>query len=115
MIIWLDAQLSPKLAFWIKQTFKIDCIHVRDLKLLTAKDEAIFHAAKKVKAIVASKDRDFKDLVLIKGAPPQVLWISCGNTSNARLQKILQKMFPEIIKLFKAGESLVEITAQSIQ
>lgn len=29
---------------------------------------------------------DFVDLVVILGAPRQVLWLTCGNTSNASLK-----------------------------
>jgi predicted nuclease of predicted toxin-antitoxin system len=38
---------------------------------------------------VMSKDRDLADLVLRHGPPPQIIWITCGNTSNRRLEEIL--------------------------
>ena len=43
------------------------------------------------------------------GPPPQVIWVTCGNTSNARLKEILTIVFPKAIQLAQAGESLVEI------
>jgi hypothetical protein len=38
VIIWLDAQISPDLAGWIKTTFGVECLHVRDLGLRNAED-----------------------------------------------------------------------------
>lgn len=29
MIVWLDAQLSPRLPRWIEETFGVECLHVR--------------------------------------------------------------------------------------
>ena len=57
-----------------------------------------------------SKDDDFRLLVEPLGSPPRVLWITCGNTSNARLQEILMKRFPTAIELLQKGEPLVEIS-----
>jgi hypothetical protein len=48
----------------------------------------IFFAARDAGAIVMSKDKDFAQLVLHHGPPPQVIWITCGNTSNARLDDL---------------------------
>ena len=56
-----------------------------------------------------SKDRDFVDLVLRHGPPPQIIWITCGNTSNARLQEILAGVWPAVVQLLTAGEKLVEV------
>jgi predicted nuclease of predicted toxin-antitoxin system len=39
-----------------------------------------------------------------------VLWITCGNTSNARLKEILQNTLASAIVLLEAGEKLVEIS-----
>ena len=44
------------------------------------------------------------------GPPPKVLWVTCGNTSNARMRSVLAKEFPIALELLNGGESLVEIT-----
>ena len=69
----------------------------------------IFFAARQNGAVVMSKDRDFAELVLLHGSPPQVIWITCGNTSNARLQDILSRAWPTVIQLLASGEKLVEV------
>lgn len=45
------------------------------------------------------------------GTPPQVIWITCGNTSNARLKEILMTTLPKALELLQSGEELVEINA----
>ncbi|MBI3303876.1 MAG: DUF5615 family PIN-like protein [Deltaproteobacteria bacterium] len=110
MIIWIDAQLSPALARWIRETFQIEAHAVRDLGLRNAKDPAIFKAAREAEVVVMSKDEDFRLLVERLGPPPQVLWVTCGNTSNARLREILTKSLPAAIELLERGEPLVEIS-----
>jgi predicted nuclease of predicted toxin-antitoxin system len=57
-----------------------------------------------------TKDRDFVELVERYGSPPQVIWLTCGNTSNARLKEILTVTLPDALELLRSGERLVEIT-----
>jgi predicted nuclease of predicted toxin-antitoxin system len=110
VIIWIDAQLSPALARWIDETFHIEAYAVRDVGLRDAKDLIIFKAAREAGVVVMSKDEDFRLLVERLGPPPQVLWVTCGNTSNAKLRKILTKSLPSALELLRHGEPLVEIS-----
>jgi predicted nuclease of predicted toxin-antitoxin system len=82
---------------------------LRDLCLRDAEDSSIFFAARHQGAIVMSKDRDFVDLVLKHGPPPQIIWVTSGNTSNATLQEILAGVWPAVVQLLTAGEKLVEV------
>jgi predicted nuclease of predicted toxin-antitoxin system len=111
MTIWIDAQLSPAIAKWITKNFSIQAIALRDLGLRDATDRQIFAAAQQDGAVVMTKDSDFVELVKRYGAPPQVIWLTCGNTSNARLTQILATTLPQAIALLDAGESLIEINA----
>ena len=88
MTIWIDAHPSPAIATWITKTFNIPAFALRDLNLRDAEDTEIFKAAKAQEVIFITKDSDFVDLVNRLGSPPQILWLTCGNTSNAQLQKI---------------------------
>ena len=110
MIIWIDAQLSPALASWISTNFSIECHTVRELRLLGAKDRQIFQAAREAKAIMMTKDSDFLLLLDRLGPPPQILWITCGNTSNAHLKEILKGSLAKALDLLQQGERLVEIS-----
>lgn len=109
MIVWIDAQLSPALAPWITKQFGVAAASARHLGLVNAIDPDIFAAARKAGAAVLTKDSDFVLLLERFGPPPQVLWVRCGNTSNANMRKVLMATFPNALALLEAGEPLVEI------
>jgi len=81
--LWLDAQLSPSPATWFRQALQVSAVAVRALQLREATDAVIFQAARNARAVVVTKDADFVRLVEQHGPPPQVVWLTCGNTSNA--------------------------------
>lgn len=112
MTLWLDNQLSPALAAWIRATLSIACEPVRDLQLQRASDAEIFNAARDAKVIVMTKDADFVDLLGRYGAPPQVILVTCGNTSNAHLRRLIETTWPTILPMLVRGEPLVELSDQ---
>lgn len=107
--IWIDAHLSPAIATWITNIFGITTIALRDLGLRDAEDPEIFEAAKAQNAVFMTKDSDFVDLVERLEAPPQIIWLTCGNTSNDRLREVLSSTLPDALELLRCGEKLVEI------
>ncbi len=111
MTIWIDAQLSPTIAVWISAQFGVTAVALRDLGLRDATDRQIFLEAGKAGAVVMTKDSDFVRLIDEPGPPPQVIWLTCGNTSNARLKQILTLTLNDAIRLLESGEQLVEISA----
>ncbi|MEO1131870.1 MAG: DUF5615 family PIN-like protein [Cyanobacteria bacterium J06639_1] len=108
--IWIDAHLSPALATWMTSRFDITAIALRDLDLRDAEDLEIFQAAKSQEVIFMTKDSDFVDLVGRLGNPPQIIWLTCGNTSNARLKEILSLLLPRALDILSSGEPLVEVS-----
>lgn len=109
MTIWIDAQLSPAIAFWIESNFNVQAVALRDLGLRDAEDAEIFDAAKKANVVVITKDSDFISLLERFDAPPKIIWLTCGNTSNANLKTILSKTLRDAIDLLEGGEKIVEI------
>ncbi|MBD2597759.1 DUF5615 family PIN-like protein [Nostoc spongiaeforme FACHB-130] len=112
MTIWIDAHLSPAIATWISNTFGITALALRDVGLRDAEDLEIFEAAKTQGVIFVTKDSDFVDLVERLGTPPQIIWLTCGNTSNSRLQEILIATLPKALEFLRTGEKLVEISGE---
>ena len=110
MIVWIDAQVSPYLARWLSSEFGVEARPVRDLGLRDAKDREIFLVARETEAVVLTKDGDFVRLLEQLGPPPQILWLTVGNTSNARLREVLSRSFGSARELLRRGEPLVEIT-----
>jgi len=110
MNLWLDAQLPPLLAQWLKvQRIGVQATAQRDLGLRDANDALIFERARAEHAVVITKDRDFIRLLDEHGPPPQVIWLRIGNSSNASLQQILSTTLPQAIQLLNNGEPWVEI------
>jgi predicted nuclease of predicted toxin-antitoxin system len=110
LILWIDAQLAPALAPWITDTFGLEAYSARFLSLGAAKDREIFAAAREASVVVLTKDRDFVHLVERLGPPPQVIWITCGNTSNERMRSILKEKLEDALRLLRLGEWVVEIS-----
>ena len=111
MIIWVDAKLSPSLAAWINRNFTyVEAKSVRALGLREATDKEIFLKARVETAIVMSKDSDFLNLVETLGIPPQIIWLTCGNTSNTNMCNILNQTLKQALQLLKNGEPIVEIS-----
>ena len=108
-MIWLDAHLSPRVAKWIAEHIGEPAVPVRDLGLREAEDSAIWEAARQARVIVLTKDADFEERLRRLGPPPQVIWLTCGNTSEERLQVILNQQLPAALELLKQGVPLVEI------
>ena len=110
MTIWIDAQLSPALARWLSQQFNLVVLSVQELGFRSAVEPEIFFAAREANAVVLTKDQDFVHLLERHGAPPKVLWVTCGNTSNARMREVLSASLPSALELLAKGEVLVEIS-----
>ena len=110
MKIWVDAQISPDIAQWFGSTYGIEALPLKSLGLRDATDRNIFVAAREAKVVVLTKDRDLVDLVTQLGSPPQILWLTCGNTSNAKLRAILMQAWPTAATLLAAGERVVEVS-----
>lgn len=109
LIIWIDAQISPAIAAWISRNFSVKAFAIRDVGLRDAEDREIFFQARRQSAVVMTKDSDFVFLQNELGAPPKIIWITCGNTSNTNLRSLLSKTLTRAIDLLEAGEDLVEI------
>ena len=110
-MIWIDAQMSPAIAAWITTSFPVEALAVRDIGLRDAEDREIFFEARKQSAIVMTKDSDFVALQNEFGPPPQIIWMTCGNTSNTRLKEILSGTLSDALKLLDSGENLLEINS----
>jgi predicted nuclease of predicted toxin-antitoxin system len=115
MTIWIDAQLSPIIASWVSTNFpEITAKSARSLGLMYAADYDIFRQARKAKVVLMSKDYDFVKLIDLHGIPPKLIWITCGNTSNARLCEILKVSLAQTIDLLNNNEDIVEISDKSV-
>lgn len=107
--IWLDAQLSPALVPFLRSTLGVEAESIIDLTLHTLDDSTLHARARQPGFVIMTKDSDFVELLDKHGPPPRVLLITCGNTSNAVLRRLLTSALPRALELLASGEPLVEI------
>jgi len=105
--------LTPNLADWLRWTFKVEAYAQRELGLRDANDLEIFERAQQEGVVLISKDSDFVELVLRQQPPPQLLWVTSGNTTNQRLQALFTEVFPQALQLLDEGHVVVELADKS--
>ena len=59
------------------------------------------------------KDSDFVELLMRQQPPPQLLWVTCANTSNQRLQALFNEVFPQALQLLVEVHVVVELADKS--
>ena len=96
----------------MRDVFAVDCQPVRSLNLQHASDLDIFTAARQANAVVMTKDADFVELLEQHGPPPQIILVTCGNTSNERLRRLVQAAWPTLLLMLDSGEILIELRDQ---
>jgi predicted nuclease of predicted toxin-antitoxin system len=100
---------AARVARWLSETSDVTALPVRELGLRGAEDDQIFFEARKKADVVITKDIDFVSLLERHGSPPKIIWLTCGNTSDAAPREILTAKFREALHLLESGEDLVEI------
>lgn len=78
-------------------------LHVRALGHGGASDLDVWALAAREGCILVTRDEDFLQLSVVRGAPPKVVWIGLGNCSNAALVGLLRSRHADI-KRFAAHE-----------
>ncbi len=105
----VDAQLPPGLALWLGKQAGCSAIHLLDNGLIEKADVEIFFFARENDFIIVSKDSDFLDLVAYHGAPPKILFVTCGNIRNTELFAIFERNFKPAVELLNLISPVVEI------
>jgi predicted nuclease of predicted toxin-antitoxin system len=105
----LDAQVSPRLTWWIGKISRSNACIFATSDFVTLKNPKIFQTARDSGTVVMTKDEDFVYLVERNGPPPQVIWISSGDMPNEHFELLLQNTWQDAISLIERGEAVVEI------
>ena len=104
---FIDTQLPPILAKFFAEK-QLDTIHTTDFPdghLL--QDSEIVRIAITENRIVVTKDSDFLDNYLLKGAPPKILLLKLGNISNRDLLHVMDLFLEQIVAQFEAQADVV--------
>ncbi|MEZ4829509.1 MAG: DUF5615 family PIN-like protein [Bacteroidia bacterium] len=100
----VDTQLPPRLAKWLtaKGHETIHTTNYSEGHLL--KDAEIISIAIESERTVITKDSDFSEHFLLRGAPPKVLLLEFG---NIELVQLFELYFKEVMAAFEEGNELV--------
>jgi predicted nuclease of predicted toxin-antitoxin system len=100
MKLLLDQNLSPRLKEPLADLFP-GSMHVKDVGLVLATDDAVWDYAAQQGFTIVSKDSDFRQLSFNYGHPPKVIWIRLGNCSTAEIEAILPTLHDDILSFVR--------------
>ncbi len=100
MKLLFDHHLSYKLVKRLEDIFP-NSTQTGLLGMARASDEAIWNHARQNGFIVVSFDADFCDLGALRGHPPKLIWLRCGNSTVPQIERLL-RINHERIEAFSA-------------
>ena len=102
MKLLLDQNLSPRLVNRLASVY-LDMSHVALVGLDRASDAEVWEYARANDYIIETKDSDFNDISLLRGAPPQIIWLRLGNCTTDAVEQVLRRGYAQIAAF--AGEN----------
>ena len=90
MKLLFDQNLAPALARRLADVFP-GSMHVREVGLERAADDAIWHFALDHGLAIVTKDSDFQELGQMAETAPRVVWIRRGNCTTADMEALLRQ------------------------
>lgn len=60
-------------------------------------------------SVLVTKDQDFRNMVLLRGSPPPVVWVRVGNTRHQALLIWFEPLIGLIVELIGSGNDLMEL------
>ena len=89
MRLLFDHHLSHKLVTRLADLFP-DSTQTRLLGFERADDLVLWNHAKNHGFVIVTLDADFSDLSVLRGHPPKVVWLRCGNSTVAGVEQLLR-------------------------
>lgn len=94
---------EPELASLPVAGLDISWKRTSDVGLTKASDEAIWEFAGREGFVLVTLDSDFADIAALRGAPPKVIWLRCGNQATAFVEDLLRE-HAAVIEEFEAAD-----------
>lgn len=110
MKLLFDQNLSHRLVVFLDDVFP-ESIHVRDLGFQAADDTTIWDFAHDNDFVIVTQDSDYADWNKLRGAPPKIIWLRCGNATVTQIHQKIRAAVDRIqqMKLDTAEVDIVEI------
>lgn len=96
MKLLFDQNLSFKLAGQLAKRFP-GSSQVRLLGLERADDQSIWEHARQNDYVLVTQDVDFSNFSALRGYPPKVVWLRCGNQPTGFIRVLLERNHARII------------------
>ena len=110
MKLLFDQNLSFKLCRGLAALYP-NSSHVRPQGLDAAEDEAVWQFALANNFVIVTKDSDFDGLSALKGHPPKVIRLRCGNQTRRHIENLLRQNHPHIVRFINDADlGYLEIT-----
>ena len=104
MKLLLDQNLSHRLCKAIQDIFP-ESSHVSSLGLATSDDQEVWDHARVNGYVIVTHDSDFADLSSLRGFPPKVVWLRCGNQPSDRIEALLRKNHGALMSLLEDDDA----------
>lgn len=88
MKLLLDENLSRRIIPYLENEYP-GSTQVTLVGLEQAMGHEIWQYAKEHEFVIVTRDSDYYDLSLVRGAPPQVIWLQTGNISKEKVIDLL--------------------------
>lgn len=106
MKLLLDHNLSHKLVVRLADVYP-ESTQTRFLNFRRAGDPEIWFYARTHGFVLVTKDNDFAELAVLRGAPPKVVWLRIGNCSTAAVEHLLRAHASAIADFANDAERVV--------
>lgn len=104
MKLLFDQNLSFRLVASLADLFP-GSTHVGAAGLDRSPDAEIWSFAASREFMIVSKDDDFRQLSMLRGAPPKVIWLQVGNCATSQIEQLLRRRYPTIESFSRGAES----------
>ena len=99
----IDHNLSPRLVHHLANAFP-GSVHTSDLGFDRTPDHDLWRYAKEHGFGILTKDTDYEQLSILRGAPPKVVWLRIGNSTTHDVLGLLQKHHHAILEFLRDEE-----------
>jgi predicted nuclease of predicted toxin-antitoxin system len=103
-----DQNLSRKLVAALSDTYP-ESMHVSLCGLERADDDHLWELARSQSCAIVTKDTDFHQRALLRGAPPKVIWLRLGNCRTSEIEALLRDRVSDISEFGNDPESALLI------
>jgi predicted nuclease of predicted toxin-antitoxin system len=98
MRLLFDQNLSHRLITALEDLFP-GSLHVRLVGMQDADDLVVWDYALEQKLVIVTQDSDYSDWNKLRGAPPKIVWLRCGNASVDQIHSKIRNAASRIRQL----------------